>query len=34
MGDDGHSASGQSASVECWTFRPVQKATLYRREDG
>ncbi len=29
MGDDGHSAGGQSASVACWMFNPVQKATLY-----
>ncbi len=28
MGDDGHSAGGQSASVECWMFNPLQKATL------
>jgi hypothetical protein len=29
MGDDGKSTSGQSASVECWTLRSSQKATLY-----
>jgi hypothetical protein len=31
MGDDGQSTSGrrQSASVECWTFRPAKRATLY-----
>jgi hypothetical protein len=31
MGDDGQSTSGrrQSASIECWTFRPPLRATLY-----